>query len=149
MFKHLLYLFYLNSIFFCNAYANELNINSEKLEIDRNNNISIFTGNVHAYNEDINIWSESLIVKFYNDGNEIEVINAENKVKIINEGITAIGEIGIYNPNTDTLNMYGNVEVIENNNYVKCDELFLDIKNSISIMKSNSSKRVKAFIENN
>ena len=44
--------------------------------------------------------------------------------------------------------MYGNVEVLENNNFVKCDELFLDIKNSISIMRSSSPKRVEAFIIN-
>ena len=37
----------------------------------------------------------------------------------------------------------------ENNNYVKCDELFLDIENSISIMRSNSQNRVEAVIENN
>ena len=48
-----------------------------------------------------------------------------------------------------TINIYGNVEVFENDNYVKCDELFLDIKNATSIMKSNSSKRVEAFIINN
>ena len=45
--------------------------------------------------------------------------------------------------------MYGNVEVVENNNYVKCDELFLDIRNSMSIMKSTSTDRVEAFIINN
>ena len=45
--------------------------------------------------------------------------------------------------------MYGNVEVVESNNYVKCDELFLDIKNSKSIMRSTSSERVEAFIINN
>ena len=39
--------------------------------------------------------------------------------------------------------------IIENNNYVKCDELYLDIKNSTSIMRSNSLKRVEAYITNN
>ena len=43
----------------------------------------------------------------------------------------------------------GNVEVIEKNNYVKCDELYIDIKNSTSIMRSNSSERVEAYITNN
>ena len=45
--------------------------------------------------------------------------------------------------------MYGNVEVYQDNNFVTCDELFLDIKNSISIMKSASSEKVEAFIIDN
>ena len=104
---------------------------------------------VNAYNEDIKIWSEKLIVKFDNKENEIEQLNAENSVKIIKEEITATGDIGLYYPKSEIHNLLGNVEVIENNNYVKCDELYLDIKSSTSIMKSNSSKRVEAYITNN
>ena len=148
MLKIVLTLFLLNFLITLNVNAKELKINSDKLEVDRDNKISIFTGNVHAYNQEIKIWSEILIVKFNNDESEIKELNAENEVKIINQGITATGDKGIYFPNNDTLNMYGNVEVTDNNNYVKCDELLLDIKNSTSIMKSSSSKRVEAFIFN-
>ena len=129
--------------------ANDLKINSNKLDVDRNSKISIFSGNVYAYNEDIKIWSEKLIIKFNIKDNKIKEIQAENKVKIINQGITATGERGIYRPDKDIVNIYGSVEVTENDNYVTGDELFLDIKNSISIMKSTSSKRVEAFIINN
>ena len=72
---------------------------------------------------------------------DIEEMSAENKVKIIRQNITATGQKAIYDVNSDVINMYENVEVFENENYVKCDELFLDIKNSISIMKSASSKK--------
>ncbi len=128
------------------AFTDELKINSDQLEVDRNNKVSIFSGNVHAYNKDLNIWSEKLTVKFNNDENDVQELNAENKVKIVNQGITATGERGIYYPNEDILNIFGNVEVVENNNYVKCDELSLDLKNSTSIMKSSSSKRVEAYL---
>ena len=128
--------------------ANELKINSDKLDVDRNSKISIFSGNVYAHNEDIKIWSEKLIIKFNIEDNEIKEIEAENNVKVISQGITATGEKGIYHPDKDIINIYGNVEVSENDNFVTCDELFLDIKNSTSIMKSKSSNRVKAFIIN-
>ena len=55
-------------------------------------------------------------------------MSAENKVKIIRQNITATGQKAIYDVNSDVINMYENVEVFENENYVKCDELFLDIK---------------------
>ena len=110
------------------------------------NSISIFSGSVYAYNEDIKIWSEELIVKFNNNENKIQQLNAKKKVKIINQEITATGKTAIYDPNLETLQMYGNVEVTESKNFVICDELFLDIKNSTSIMTSVSSNRVEAFI---
>tara|TARA_A100001234_G_scaffold199883_1_gene191465 strand:- start:77 stop:526 length:450 start_codon:yes stop_codon:yes gene_type:complete len=149
MFKHIIYLIILYLSLNFNSYSNELKINSDRLEVDRNKKISVFIGNVHAYNQEIKIWSEKLIIKYNNDETEIEEIKAENKVKIISEEITATGEISLYYPEKDTLNIFGNVEIEENNNYVKCDELFLDIKNSTSIMRSATSKRVEALIVNN
>ena len=149
MSKKSFYIIIINLLLIINSYSNELKVTSENLEVDRENRISVFLGDVYAYNEDIKIWSDKLIVKFDNEKNEIEELNAENSVKIIKEKITATGDIGVYYPKSEKLNLFGNVEVIEKNNYVKCDELYLDIKNSTSIMRSNSSKRVEAYIINN
>jgi lipopolysaccharide export system protein LptA len=149
MSKKSFYIIIINLLLIINSYSNELKVTSENLEVDRENRISVFLGDVYAYNEDIKIWSDKLIVKFDNEENEIEELNAENSVKIIKEEITATGDIGVYYPKSEKLNLLGNVEVIEKNNYVKCDELYLDIKNSTSIMRSNSSKRVEAYIINN
>ena len=149
MYKTSVYIIIINLLLTLNSYSNELKVTSENLEVDRENRISVFSGDVYAYNKDIRIWSEKLIIKFDNTRNEIEQLNAEYSVKIIKEEITATGDIGVYYPKSEKLNLLGNVEVIEKNNYVKCDELYLDIKNSTSIMKSDSSKRVEALITNN
>lgn len=133
-------------IFILNVYSDELKITSNNLEVDRSNKISIFSGDVYVVNQNIKIWSEKLIVKFNNNENEIEEFNAINEVKIVKDEITATGDTGLYFPKSDVINLFGNVEVYENNNYVKCDELFLDIKNSTSIMKSNASNKVEAYI---
>ena len=149
MSKTSFYIIIINLLLTINSYPNELKVTSENLEVDRENRISVFSGDVYAYNKDIRIWADKLIVKFDNTKNEVEQLNAEYSVKIIKEEITATGDIGVYYPKSEKLNLLGNVEVIEKNNYVKCDELYLDIKNSTSIMRSNSSKRVEAYIINN
>ena len=149
MSKKSFYIVIINLLLTVNSYSNELKVTSENLEVDRENRISVFSGDVYAYNKDIRIWSERLIVKFDNTKNEIEQLNAEYSVKIIKDEITATGDIGVYYPKSEKLNLLGNVEVIEKNNYVKCDELYIDIKNSTSIMRSNSSDRVEAYITNN
>tara|TARA_B100001027_G_scaffold211820_1_gene180459 strand:- start:2 stop:451 length:450 start_codon:yes stop_codon:yes gene_type:complete len=149
MSKKTIYIIIINLLLVLNSYANELKITSEHLKVDRENKISIFSGDVHAHNKDIKIWSEELTVVFDDTENKVKQLNAEKSVKIIKEEITATGDIGVYFPESEILNLLGNVEVIENNNYIKCDELYLDIKNSTSIMTSNSSKRVEAYVNNN
>ena len=121
MFKKTFNIIIINLLLIINSYSNELKITSEKLEVDRENKITVFLGDVYAYNKDIKIWSEKLIVKFDINENEIRQLNAENSVKIIKEEITATGDIGLYYPKSEILNLLGNVEVIENNNYVKFD----------------------------
>ena len=149
MFKCFLYISVLNLLFIVNGFSNELRIYSNNLVVNRTDKISTFSGNVYAYNQKIQIWSEKLVLRFNENKNEIDQVNAETNVKIMREGITATGETGRYYPKSEVVNLYGNVEVIENDNFVKCDELFLDLKNSMSIMKSNTSNRVEAFISEN
>ena len=129
-----------------NSYSYELKITSENLEVDRKNNMSIFSGNVYAFNDEIRIWSEELMILLNESENKIKKLEAKNKVKIIKQNVTATGESSVYYPDTGIVNMYGNVEVHEDNNIVKCDELFLDINNSLSIMKSSPLKKVEASI---
>ena len=117
--------------------------------IDRETNISTFSGNVYVDEKNMKIWADQLIVKLNYDEDEIEEIFAKNNVKIIRDNIKATSEIGYYYPLIDEIKMLENVEVTEDNNIVKCDELVIDIKNSISIMSSSSDKRVEATIINN
>ena len=116
---------------FCinNGTAKELKITSEKLEIDRGKKLSIFTGNVYAKQEDMEIWSEKLIVKYTENEEQIDEVKAESKVKIIRDNMVATSEIGYYWPQNNELNLVHNVKVNENGNIVKCDELFLDLEN--------------------
>ena len=128
--------------------SKEINISSDKLVIDRENNISTFSGNVYAFEKDLEIWADQLTLKFNYEKNEVEEIYAEQNVKIARGNIIATGNTGFYYPSNNEIKMLNEVEVKENENFVKCDELVLDITNSISIMKSRSKSRVEAIIVN-
>ena len=128
------------------CYSDEIKIVSNKLSVDRDNRVSIFTGDVYAYEKNLEIWADKITLKFKKDEDKIQELLAVNKVKIVKQDITATGSRGIYYPLEEKLQLYDDVEVLENNNSVKCDELILDIKNSTSIMKSVSNNRVEATI---
>ena len=126
--------------------SSELEIQSDRLEVSSNNRVSIFLGNVYARDGVMQIWTEKLIVKLYDDTDSIEKIIAEKNVNIKNETITANSKKAIYYTKNEVLKLYGDVEVVENSNVLTGDEFILDLIKSTSIMKSSSSSRVKAVI---
>ena len=113
------------------ANAKQIKIKSDKLEIIRTENISIFTGKVYALGDNLEIWSEKLIVTSSEDEKEVKEINAYGNVKILREGLSINGNEAKYRPNK---------------NIISCDKIVVDLKNSSSIMSSVSKSRVEAII---
>ena len=126
--------------------AHEINIQSNKLNLDREKNISIFTGNVHAWNKDFKIWSDKLIIEYNENDKEIKKIIAEKNVKIMKEDMSVKGNSSIYLPLSNKMHVMGEISINNNGNVIYCDELTLDLDSAVSIMSGNASKRVEAII---
>ena len=137
------------SFLFINATnAEQIKIISNKLEIIRAENISIFSGNVYAIEGNLEIWSEKLIMTSSNDETEVEEINAHGNVKIVREELSISGDRAQYDPIQNKLIVFNKVEVIQNQSTIMCDKIIVDLENSSSIMSSDSNKRVEALIIN-
>ena len=130
------------------AHAKEIKIISDKLEIIRTENISIFSGNVYAVEDDLKIWSEKLVLTSSLDEKEVKEINAHGNVKIVREELSINGNKARYDPIKNKLVVFGEVEVLQNQNIILCDKIVVDLDNSSSIMSSESATRVEAFIIN-
>ena len=135
-------------LFINSVNAEQLKIISDKLEIIRAENISIFSGNVYAIEDNLEIWSENLIVTSSEDENEIKEINANGYVKIVREKLSISGDKARYDPIQNILFVFGRVEVLQNESIILCDKIIVDLENSSSIMSSDSNKRVEAIIIN-
>ena len=136
-------------ILFANsANAKQIKIISDKLEIIRADNISIFSGNVYAVEDNLSIWSEKLIMTSSKDEKEVREINAHGNVKIVREELSINGDKARYNPVQNKLFVFGKVEVLQNQSIILCDKIIVDLENSSSIMSSDSNKRVEALIIN-
>ena len=138
----------LSILFINSANAEQIKIISDKLEIIRAENISIFSGNVYAMEDNLEIWSENLILTSSEDENEIKEINADGDVKIVREELSISGDKARYDPIQNILFVFGRVEVLQNESIVLCDKIIVDLENSSSIMSSDSNKRVEAIIIN-
>ncbi len=130
------------------ANAKQIKIVSDKLEIIRAENISIFSGNVYAVEDNLSIWSEKLIMTSSKDEKEVKEINAHGNVKIVSEELSINGDKARYDPIQNKLFVFGKVEVLQNQSIILCDKIIVDLENSSSIMSSDSNKRVEALIIN-
>ena len=148
MYKKLYLIIFFFLISVTHGNSKEIQIVSDLLEIDREKRTSVFSGSVYVLEEEMEIWAEKITVIFNDNDNQIKEFFLEDNVKIVRLNMTATGESGFYSPISDTIEMFNGVKIVENGNFVKCDELFLDIKNSVSIMKSDNRNRVEALIVN-
>ena len=128
------------------VYSDTIKISSEKLNVDRESNISVFSGNVYAEDNNIKLWSDTVSIFYDESKNGVYEIIAENGVKIIVDGVTAYGNYSKYLVNREELLLKGDVVVIEKDNKIKSDQLVLDLVNSTSIMTANTNSRVTAQI---
>ena len=145
MFKNIFFIFLL-FLFTSSANAKQIKITSDKLEIIRADNLSIFSGNVHALEGNLEIWSEKLIITSSDDEKIIEKVDALNNVKIFRDELYIEGNKAKYDPIMNTLIVFGEVKVQQNENFILCDEIVVDLKKSSSIMRGGSTNRVKALI---
>ena len=145
MIKNILFIF-LVLLYSTSSFANNIKIISDKLEIVRSKNVSIFSGKVYALEDNMKIWSDELILTSSKDEKTIKRINAKNNVKILREELSIIGDEAVYDPLKNELTVIGEVKVSENDNIILCDEIIIDLENSSSIMKSESARRVEAII---
>ena len=128
------------------AHSDTIRVSSEKLNVYRDNNISVFSGNVFAEDDTIKLWSDKVSMLYDETKKSVYEIVAENNVKIIVNGVTAFGNYSKYKVDNEKLLLEGDVVVIEKNNKIQSDQLILDLANSTSIMTAKSNSRVTAQI---
>ena len=143
-----IFITFLFSLITNSVIAKEIKIVSDKLEIIRTENISIFSGNVHAVEDNLKIWSERLIMTSSKDEKKVKEINAHGNVKIVREELSINGDKARYDPIQNKLFVFGKVEVLQDQSIILCDKIIVDLENSSSIMSSDSNKRVEALIVN-
>ena len=145
--KHIFYITFIISVFnLITAYSETIKISSEKLNIYREENISVFSGNVYAEDDEIKLWSDRISIFYDESKNNIYEIIAEKNVKIIVDGVIAYGNFSKYKIENEELLLDGDVIVIDKDNKIESDQLVLDLSNSTSIMTAKKNSRVTAQI---
>lgn len=134
-----------------------IEITSDTLEVDQNENVALFTGKVVAVQADMQLTADRMKV-FYlgksdpaekpaNTQQSISKIEVDGNVFMTTPTETARGLSGVYNAEKDELTLTGDVVLTKDKNVLKGASLVYDMGTGKSVLKNADGKpdRVRAL----
>ena len=136
-----------------------IEITADSLEVQQEQQIAIFRGNVDAVQGEISLKADELTVHYRagggNETNSVSRIVAEGNVLLTSPTETARGERGVYNVDEDTIELTGSVVLTRGTNILTGSQLELNLVTGMSRMigtrtaagetASGEPERVKAL----
>ncbi len=129
------------------SFANEIFIESEELVIKNYPLTNTFIGNVYAYDKEIKLWSDKILV-LYTENNQIYQIKGFGNTKLIRKDQKVLCENIIYHVIDKKIFASGDISVTQDKNIIEGNQLMIDLVKSTSIIKGNNENRVTVKIEN-
>ena len=147
--KFLLLLFISIISFLKISQANEIFIESKELIITNNPLTTTFIGDVHAFDEEIKLWSDKILIIYTETDNQIDTIKSYGNTKLIRENQEILSDSMTYFVIDKKIYAIGNITLTQDDNVMKGNELTVDLVKSTSIMKSDNINKVSVKINNN
>ena len=131
------------------SYTDEIFIESEKLIITNEPLTTTFVGNVYAFNDEIKLWSDKILILYTGIENQIDQIKSFGNTKLVRENQEIISENITYFVIDKKIYAKGDITLTQDENIMKGNELEVDLVDSTSIMKSSKNNKVPVKINNN
>ena len=131
------------------SYSDEILIESEELIITNEPLTTTFIGNVYAFDNEIKLWSDKILILYTEIENQINQIKCFGNSKLVRENQEIISENITYFVIDKKIYAKGNITLTQDENVMKGNELSVDLVKSTSIMKSNGNDKVTVKINNN
>ena len=149
----------MNKFFFCIfiflisflkiSYTDEILIESEELIITNEPLTTTFIGNVYAFDNEIKLWSDKILILYTETESQIDQIKCFGNSKLVKENQEIISENITYFAIDKKIYAKGDITLTQDENVMKGNELSVDLVKSTSIMKSNQDNKVTVKINNN
>ena len=147
--KFFLCLFIFLILFLKTSYSDEVLIESEELIITNEPLTSTFIGNVYAFDNEIKLWSDKILILYTETESQIDQIKCFGNSKLVRENQEIISENITYFVIDKKIYAKGNITLTQDENVMKGNELSVDLVKSTSIMKGNKNNKVTVKINNN
>ena len=135
-------------IFLKISYSDEILIESEELMITNKPLTTTFIGKVYAFDDEIKLWSDKILILYTKTENDIDQIKSFGNTKLVRENQEIISDKMTYFVIDKKIFAKGNITLTQDKNVMKGNELSVDLVRSTSIMKNNKKNRVTVKINN-
>ena len=131
------------------SYSDEILIEAEELIITNEPLTTTFIGNVYAFDNEIKLWSDKILILYTETESQIDQIKCFGNSKLVRENQEIISENITYFVIDKKIYAKGDIILTQDENVMKGNELSVDLVKSTSIMKSNQNNKVTVKINNN
>ena len=131
------------------SYTDEILIESEELIITNEPLTTTFIGNVYAFDNEIKLWSDKILILYTETESQIDQIKCFGNSKLVRENQEIISENITYFAIDKKIYAKGDITLTQDENVMKGNELSVDLVKSTSIMKSSQNNKVTVKINNN
>ena len=145
IFYFLLIIFLNNTSFGKENEISFINIESDQLINKQDPFISKFIGNVYANDKMNHFWGDEMIIK-YDKEKKIESITILNNVKLIRADEEVVGNLALYYPKKEIVEVIGDVIVTKGDSVLKGEKLIIDLISTTSIITGNKDEQVSVKI---
>ena len=128
------------------SFSDEIMIESEELIITNEPLTTTFIGNVYAFDNEIKLWSDKILILYTETESQIDQIKSFGNTKLVRENQEIISENMTYFVIDKKIYAKGNITLTQDENVMKGNELSVDLVKSTSIMKSNLNNKVTVKI---
>ena len=147
--KFFLCLFIFLILFLKTSHSDEILIESEELIITNEPLTTTFIGNVYAFDDEIKLWSDKILILYTETESQIDQIKCFGNSKLMRENQEIISENITYFAIDKKIYAKGDITLTQDENVMKGNELSVDLVKSTSIMKSSQNNKVTVKINNN
>ena len=131
------------------SFSDEILIESEELIITNEPLTTTFVGNVYAFDNEIKLWSDKILILYTETESQIDQIKCFGNSKLVRENQEIISENITYFVIDKKIYAKGDITLTQDENVMKGNELSVDLVKSTSIMKSSQNNKVTVKINNN
>lgn len=117
---------------------------ADRLDVDDNAQLMVFTGNAVATQDDVTIHADRLTVKYTGEKREIVQLVAEGSVRIVQLGRVATGAKAVLYRAEERVVLTGSPKVTEGENFVQGEEITIYLNDRRSVVSGGAGGRVNA-----
>jgi lipopolysaccharide export system protein LptA len=112
-------------------------VTADNLTVEQNSNSATFEGNARVVQGELILAAKTIMVRYNTEQSAIESVTATTNVMFTNGSEIAEAQQGIYTIGSGTVNLSGDVVLVQGNNAMSGDALKLDLTTNRGTMSGN------------